>query len=264
MINDSERRESRENFNISVDDHGVNNESIQAPQRDPLIFFDRELFFQGIFEMIGTYMFVTLIYLSQGVITKFVFGFWILIVIFGVLSGAHFNPAITLALYIEEWKFRKGFVKLVYYITAQFIGTVCAALICKAFMPAVFIGIPTYRSVITLIYSELFFTGTLCFVILWVSSKNTTPSNIPILNCAMIAAWFYIIVEAGSSLSGAAYNPVVLFVLNFIAYTIKDQNALNNVGWMILSEFAGAVCFTIIYSFVFEEYVKRKNQKKDN
>jgi glycerol uptake facilitator-like aquaporin len=255
---------NKQSFDLCVDENS-NSPNEDKTKKEPLLNFDRDLINQSLFEMVGTYMFVTLIYLCQGEITKFVFGFWILIVIFGNLSGAHFNPAITLGLYIEQWQFRKGFSKLLFYIIAQFIGALSASYLNQFVMDhSVYVGVPEKRSLLTIIYSEFLFTGLFVFVIQYVSSKHTTPSTIPILNCAMVAAWFFVIVQAGSSLSGAAYNPAVLFILNFIAYTIEDKKALNRVGYMLISEFAGAIVFSLIFVFAFESYVKRKNQKKDS
>ncbi|MEY4919463.1 MAG: hypothetical protein RLZZ431_645, partial [Bacteroidota bacterium] len=188
-------------------------------------------------------------------VTKFIFGFWVLLSVFGKFSGAHVNPAITFGFYIYEGHLVSGFPKLILYWIAQFAGAFLGGLVSRRLLPdVVYVGVPTQSHLWDILYSEFVFTGTFCFVILWVCSKYTSPSNIGPINCGIIVAWFYMIVNAGAQLSGAAYNPAILTVLNVYAYEYKDKKAIKYLYSMIGAEFAGVLVFAIIFKLFFENY----------
>lgn len=220
-----------------------------------------DLWKQVVYELIGTFMFMLVIYFCKGDVTKFVFGFWVILCIFGGYSGAHVNPAITLGFYVYEKNLILGLPKLFLYWVAQFAGSIAGAFLSKRFFTAAVYVVPTNQSVGDVMYTEFFFTGTFLFVILWVCSKHTSPSPYGPLNCGVIVCWFYVIVHAGSSVSGAAYNPAILSVLNFIAYESTDPKALGYIGYMISAELIGVVIFALIFSWFFEPFIKAKNEK---
>jgi glycerol uptake facilitator-like aquaporin len=217
-----------------------------------------DLMWQCFYELIGMFFFVNMIILTHGAVEKFALGLWVLIVIFSKLSGSHFNPAVTFACYLHDQQFRKGLPKLLFYILAQFIGAVLGVLVAKLFTDFNYIGENTTRRLIGVIYSEFLFTGTFIFVILWMTSSHTAPTPYFPINTIVIIAWFYVVVQAGSALSGASYNPMVLFVINFIAFVVKDSKALNYLGWMMISEFAGAAVFSVAFTYLFEAYLKKR------
>lgn len=213
---------------------------------------------QAAFELMGTFMFMCVIYFCKGDVTKFVFGFWVILTLFGRYSGAHVNPAITLGFYVYESDFVGGLSKLFLYWGAQFLGALLGALMSRnLFLEAVYVGVPTDQGVLQVIFSEFFFTGTFCFVILYVCSKVTSPSDKAPINCALIVSWFYVVVNAGSQLSGAAYNPAILTVLNTIAYEVQDPLAIQYLGYMITAELAGVAVFALIFKYVFEAYFEK-------
>ena len=221
-----------------------------------------DLLVQSMYEFIGTFMFMSIIYFCKGDVTKFVFGFWVILSVFGKFSGAHVNPAITLGFYVYEGKFLTGLPKMLLYWTAQFLGALVGASFTKLFFKdLVYVGVPTDSGLSSVMYSEFFFTGTFLFVILWVCSKDTSPTPYGPINCAIIVAWFFLIVNAGSKLSGAAYNPAILTVLNFIAYQVKDPTAIKYLATMIFSELLGASLFAVIFAWFFEPYYRNKYSK---
>ncbi len=219
-----------------------------------------EILKQVAFEFIATFMFVSCIYLSNSDVSVFIFGFWVILTVFAGYSGAHVNPAVTVGFYIYEGKFWKGLTKLNLYFGVQFSAAMLALKVSKIFIDDVFYVAPSDNiSLLNVMFSEFFFTGTFVFVILFVNSEVTQPSKYAPINCGIIVAWFYMIVSAGEKISGAAYNPAVLWALNESALMTK-ADALDYMKYMITSEFVGAGVFTLIFMFGFE--LPMKNQQK--
>lgn len=233
---------------------------IAGPKKEEESQISCELLKQSLYEFVGTFMFVSIIYFCKGDVSKFVFGFWVILSLFGGFSGAHVNPAITFGFYIYEVNYIAGLPKLILYWIAQFLGAFVGAEVTKRFFTdLVYVGVPSNQPLIDVVYSEFFFTGTFLFVILWVCSKVTSPTPYGPINCGIIVSWFYLIVNAGGQLSGAAYNPAILTVLNVIAYHVKEAKALHYLSYMIAAEFAGAFIFALIFLWFFEPFIRNKN-----
>lgn len=216
-----------------------------------------EIWVNAGFEMIATFFFILLIYLCQKDISKFIFGMWIILVFFGKFSGAHLNPAITLGFFVHQGNYRKNLFKFVIYLIAQFTGCVLGVL-CSNFLMGqiIYIEIPLNKNIFQIIFSELFFTGSFFFIILF-CCEVTAPSTKSYINCIFIVSWFYVIVNAGAYISGAAFNPAVLSVMNLFAvlYNIDSaQTNLFNLLMMILGQLVGVCLFALIYKHLFFKY----------
>jgi glycerol uptake facilitator-like aquaporin len=249
--------------NQLIDNKNAEEQGIEAWKVAQESTFDiMGLLFQTIYESIATFLFVCCIYFCQGDVSKFIFGMWVILVLFGQFSGAHVNPAITLAFYIFEANWANGLIKLAFYWVGQFLGAFVAALIAREFYKnSVYVGVPTTSSLFMVMYSEFFFTGTFAFVILYVCSQVTHPSKNSPMNCAIIVGWFYLIVNAGSQFSGAAYNPAVLTVLNSLAVG-QDTKAVRYLLAMIGSQLLGVMLFAVIFKYLFENYIKKLKTKE--
>ena len=55
-----------------------------------------------------------------------VFGFWVILIVFGTITGAHINPAITIGFYFIEQDWVFGLIKMSLYVIFQFIGCISA------------------------------------------------------------------------------------------------------------------------------------------
>jgi glycerol uptake facilitator-like aquaporin len=78
----------------------------------------------------------------------------------------------------------------------------------------------------------------------------------------MIVGWFYVIVNAGASISGAAYNPAILTVLNISALLDNNEDAITNLPVMIIAELLGVTIFSLVFKYAFERYIDEKNKTK--
>ena len=222
-----------------------------------------ELFVATVYETIAMFMFVIIIYYCHAEVGKFVFGFWIILTLFGSLSGAHVNPAITLGFYIYEQKFLDGLPKLLLYTAGQFIGALLGALVSRPFANKdVYVVNDFHYGAVSVFWAEFFFTGTFLFVILFVCSAKINLKEGSCLKCAIIVSWFYAIVNAGSTLSGAAYNPAILTILNGLAHYDNNKGAINYLPVMIPAELLGVTAFSLIFKYCFEERLSRKKEEE--
>ena len=75
----------------------------------------------SVYEMLGTALFLYCILVSNGHALAVVVGLFASIIIFGGVTGGHFNPAVSLGVYIANGKYSQGgFLALI--IGAQLVG----------------------------------------------------------------------------------------------------------------------------------------------
>jgi len=218
----------------------------------------------AIYEFVGIFFFVTCICFTMGDVSKFIFGFWVILVFFGNYSGGHVNPAVTLGFYIYDGDWGFGLIKLVLYWVAQVLGAAFASKVSFWLLHVnIFVAVPDKSTTFEVFFAEFLFTGTFLFVILYVCSKVTTPpnSNGPI-KCGVIVGWFYCCAQMGAKLSGSAFNPAILFTLNGWDYIHGNPKAMEFAAWMMLAEFAGAAVFAVFFKYIFEKTYPNQNEQK--
>lgn len=84
-----------------------------------------------IYEVLGTALFIYGIMLSNNPVT-FAFSLFASIMIFGGITGGHFNPAVTLGVYISEGKFGANISWLGILWVAQILGACLAWGLCES------------------------------------------------------------------------------------------------------------------------------------
>lgn len=120
----------------------------------------------------------------------------------GHISGAHYNPAVTIAVLVRG---RITAAEAAGYIVAQIVGGLVAAAVVRLLVarPSAPAGNPTIAGVV----AELIFTAVLCFVVLNVATSKDHPDN----SFYGLAIGFT--VGAGAvavgPISGAVFNPAV-------------------------------------------------------
>jgi aquaporin Z len=121
----------------------------------------------------------------------------------GHISGAHFNPAVTLAIFIRG---KATMSDLVGYWIVQIIGAALAALLVNAFKAEALVA-NTPLPVLPALIAEFLFTFALAYVVLNVATTRGTEGN----SYYGLAIGFTVMAGAFTvgSISGAVFNPAV-------------------------------------------------------
>jgi aquaporin Z len=162
-------------------------------------------------EFIGTFFLVltvgaTGIAASPDVIPALAIGAVLMVMIYagGHVSGAHYNPAVTVAVFLRG---RCAAVDVVPYWIAQLAGAAAASGILLGFKTAKAITLDA--NVPAAFASEFFFTFALAYVVLNVATAKATAGN----SYFGLAIGFTVVAGAFSigHVSGGAFNPAVIF-----------------------------------------------------
>jgi glycerol uptake facilitator-like aquaporin len=220
---------------------------------------------KSIAEGIAYFFVILAIYLSQGDYTKFVFAFWCIFMVFGNVSGAHVNPIISLGLWIYKGNMlkQKNLIRLISYVSFQFLFGIGGAATGYFLYKEKVVHIIPGKDVTAwdIFICESFFSGTLLFVCLFITSPATRPSDKNYVNLGLISAWLLIIINAGINISGGCYNPTIYLVLNGLAYfTDSDLNALDRWWIYLIAPIVGSIVFTLIFKYIFKPYYISKNK----
>ena len=162
-------------------------------------------------EFIGTF-FLVLIIAMTGV--PIVIGSVLMVMVFagGHISGAHYNPAVTLAVLLRG---RISISDAIPYMIVQIGGAILAALIARWLL-----GNPEMASLnlegktIRALGAEIIGTFGLAFVVLNVATAKATANNS--FYGLAIGFTVYAMAEAFGKISGGAFNPAVAIGMSFM------------------------------------------------
>jgi MIP family channel proteins len=177
-----------------------------------------------------------------GIALTFGFIITVMIAATGHISGAHFNPAVTIAFAITRhfpWR------EVVYYVAAQIIGAVLGAVTLRLLigdMAALGTTMPS-GSVLQSFGLEVLLTAVLMFVIISVATDTKaigTPAALAIgFTVALDALW-------GGPISGASMNPARSLGPALIAGIWENQ-------WVyLLAPIIGAAIGAALYQWIRE------------
>lgn len=212
-------------------------------------------------EFIGTFFLVLTIGLTvtqEVAMAPLAIGCALMIMVYmgGHVSGAHYNPAVSLAAMLRG---ALNSAELVPYWIAQVAGATAAAIVVSVIIPggegdaagANFFGpAPGAGHSLSSIgpwLIEILFTFALCLVVLNCATSSGTSNN----SFYGLAIGFTVVVAAfaGGGISGGAYNPAVGIGPNLIKGTLGgDASALSN----IVLHVAGPLCGGVLAAFVFK------------
>lgn len=195
-------------------------------------------------EFIGTF-FLSLtictaaVYGSAGDYAPFGIAATLMVMIYagGHISGAHYNPAVTVSIYLRGACEKD---EVLPYIVSQVIAAVSAAIIVESLLFPDALSPEMVDLGTDAVVAELLFTFALAYVILNVATTESTSGN------GYYGAAIALVVLAGAitvgSISLASFNPAVTSAL-----IVSGKLALAD-SWMhFVPQFVGAIMATYVY-----------------
>ena len=166
----------------------------------------------------------------------------------GSVSGAHFNPAVTLAVFLSG-RSLISLKQVLWYMLAQLIGGSIAGLLYEAVFRAAFVLKPvgTY-SVPAVMAVEALYSMALCYVVLNVASTASQSGN----NYFGLAIGFTVVSAAIAigNISNCCLNPAVAVGSLVAALVAEGRNALGHYTiyffMPFLGSFFGALAFYLV------------------
>jgi len=195
-------------------------------------------------EFIGTFFLVLTVGMvviepGAGIIAPIAIGSALMIMIYagGHISGGHYNPAVTLAVWMRG---RCAGKDVPGYMIAQVIGGIIAALIVLYLKSGSTIEASVILPLPALV-AEFLFTFALCYVVLNVATSKNTVGN----SYYGLAIGFTVTVGAYSvgSISGAAFNPAVA-----IGITVMGVSFVYNIWIFLVSNLIGGALAAIVFN----------------
>ena len=197
-------------------------------------------------EFIGTFFLVltigcTGIGAGAGVIAPLAIGAALMVMVFagGHISGAHYNPAVTVGVFIRG---KVNGADVLPYIVAQLAAAATAALAVK-FLRAGVAVTPISPHVGPALLAEFLFTFALVYVVLNAATAEGTSGNsfygLAIGMTVMTGAF------AVGDISGGAFNPAVA-----LGICILGISSWGNIWIYLLADFAAAVVAAVIFQSI--------------
>lgn len=195
-------------------------------------------------EFIGTFFLVLVVGLTviepggAGAMAPLAIGATLMVMVYagGHISGGHYNPAVTLAVWMRGKCDTKDVAP---YMIAQILGSVVAAFVVSFCKPNASVAAAS-PDVVRAVVVELLFTLALCYVVLntATSKKNAGNSYYGLAIGFTLTAGVY----AGGAISGGAYNPAVAF-----GVSTMGLSAWSNIWIFLVGNFAGAALAATAY-----------------
>ena len=198
-------------------------------------------------EFIGTFFLVLTIGLTGDPLA---IGVMLMAIIYmgGHISGAHYNPAVSIAMIYRGLLTAKEAIK---YILSKLVGAFFAAFAVNWLMGDVMQVAPSNTaSVMQILAVEAIFTFALMLVILNVATHPKTAGN----SYYGLAIGFTIMAAAfaGGGISGGVYNPAVGTGPILVDVILGDGKTLANLWYYFVGPIFGAMAATCVYEFTLD------------
>lgn len=160
----------------------------------------------------------------------------------GHISGAHYNPAVSLAVYLRG-KLDGG--DLLPYMVAQFLGGTLAVMLSGFLLESMNVAEPTPKEldVFPSLIAEVLGTIALVYVMLNVATAVKTAGNsyfgLAIGFTLMTGAYLF------GNISGAAFNPAVALGITMAGYT-----SWSSIWIFIVANFVGGALAAFLFQYV--------------
>jgi len=157
----------------------------------------------------------------------------------GPISGGHYNPAVTLGVWIRGKCDKKDVLP---YMAMQIFGAAIASL-AVGFLKGNPILTPMTIDVPKSLLNEFLFTFALVYVVLNVATSKKSSGN----SYFGLAIGFTVVIGAfaGGGISGGAYNPAVA-----TGITMMGLASMSNLWMYLVGNFTGGAAAAMIYKIV--------------
>ena len=194
-----------------------------------------------LFEFIGTFFLVMTIGLTGNPLA---IGIMLAVLVYmgGHISGAHYNPAVTISIYLKKLISKEVAIK---YILVQIAASTFASAVIYFLTQELIKVAPSETATIPqIIISEFLFTFLLVLVILNVATNKKTDGN----SYYGLAIGFTVMASAYcvGGISGGAFNPAVGLGPEITSFLItKDINLFNSLIYLIVPTFGGIIAYIV-------------------
>lgn len=197
-------------------------------------------------ELIGTFFLVLTIGLvviepGAGAFAPLAIGSVLMVMIYagGHISGGHYNPAVTLAVWMRG---RCSSSDVPGYMISQFAGGIIAAFAVFLIKGDVLVEAAVISPIPSLL-AEFLFTFALCFVVLNVATSKNTSGN----SYFGLAIGFTVLVGAYAvgSISGGAFNPAV--AVGIITMGLID---ISSIWVFLIANFLGGIAAALAFNAI--------------
>jgi aquaporin Z len=199
-------------------------------------------------EFIGTFFLIFTIFCTvvghkgdDGVIPPLAIGFSLMVMIYagGHISGAHYNPAVTTAVFIRG---RCDAKDVPGYMIAQVLGGLLAGFIATSIIKSdVVIKEPElFKNTMAVLVAEFLFTFALAYVVVNVATAKANAGNsfygLAIGSTVLVGAF------AVGAVSGGAFNPAVA-----ISLAVFKVIPISQVWMHLVADFAGGAAAGLVF-----------------
>jgi aquaporin Z len=194
-------------------------------------------------EFIGTFFLVltigcTVIGSGAGALAPLAIGSALMVMIFagGHISGGHFNPAVTLGVWLRG---RCAASDVAPYMISQIVGATLAALAVKLLKGPIVVT-PLEPAILPALLAEFLFTFALVYVVLNTATAKGTSGN----SFYGLAIGFTVLVGVYSvgNISGGAFNPAVA-----MGISIMGLSSWPNIWIYLVADFAGGLAASGVF-----------------
>ena len=200
-----------------------------------------------IIEFIGTFFLVLIIGLTQNPLA-IGFGVTALVYMGAHISGAHYNPAVSIAMLIRS---EIGFNDFIKYVGAQVLGSAFAAYIIYAISSNIVIQPNLDESVYAILLAELLFTYLLILVILNIACHPKVYGN------SFYGLAYGLTVMVGiyavGPLSGGVFNPAVSIGPSIIDLITGGGTSQYFVWYYLTAPIIGSVLAVITFNYILKK-----------
>ena len=200
-------------------------------------------------EFIGTFFLVATIGFcvrgGAGAMAPLAIGSVLMVMIFagGHVSGAHYNPAVTLAVFLRG---KCPAADVIPYWLAQIGAAACAAGVVLFVLPPSGTGnAPPAPDMVKALLVEFLYTFALCYVVLNVAAAEETAGN----SFYGLAIGFTVLAGAYSvgNISGGAFNPAVA-----VGITVMGLVPMTSIWIYFVANLAAGACAALAFKAVHE------------